>query len=148
MAGRPAPRHLDVHVQEKPAGGHTMSSRTALVTALAFLMATAAALAASAQALPSGRPVPLDQNVVQYFASNGVDPQYLGEAPSKIPADVLAKMTTLESDRAFSSLLLSDLRVDAAVMGDSLFVDLGPRVFQYSRGANGTGESFSSQAVS
>ncbi len=120
-----------------------------LVAALA--LGLIAALGASARPMmsaePSGRQAPLDQNIIQFFTSNGVDAKYLSAPQASVPADVWQKIVTLDKDPALQALVLSDLRADRATFGNTLYMQIGNTVFRYSRNP-GAARTFDEATVS
>ena len=116
------------------------------VLVIASVLMAGAAFTASA--MPQGRQVPLDENIVQFFAKNGVDPQYLNMAQASVPADIWQKITTLVSDPDLSPLVLSDLRDDVAAFGPTIYVQIGNTDYQYARERNGATDSFTSTVAS
>ncbi len=117
-----------------------MKTNAIRILGISLILLVAAVFSASA--MPQGRQVPLDKNVIQYFANNGVDPTYLDKATADIPSDVLAKIASLTNTPDLTALVLSDLRVDIAAFGNTLYLKLGNTIFEYSRTMSG-GDSFS-----
>jgi hypothetical protein len=111
-------------------------------------MALMAGAAFTATAMPMGRQVPLDDSIIQFFAKNGVDPQYLTGPPVAVPADIWQKITTLAKDPSLAPLVLSDLRDDVAAFGPAIFLQIGDSDFQYARAAGSAAESFTITAAS
>ncbi len=123
---------------------HPAGSRSARILVAALALGLLAALGASAapmmSAEPPGRQAPLDQDIIQFFAGNGVDAKYLEAPQASVPADVWLKIVTLEKDPALQALVLNDLRTDRATLGSTIYMQIGNAIWQYSDnpGAAGT----------
>ncbi len=111
-----------------------MKTKIAAVLIISTVLLAGVALGASA--MPQGRQgrqVPLGQTVLQYFAKNGVDAQYLTGPQSAVPADVQQKIAALVKDPGFQPIVLSELRANAAAFGDQIYFQIGNTVYEYSR---------------
>ncbi len=100
-----------------------MKPKTLHVLGISLFLLIVAVVGASA--MPQGRQVPLDQNLIQYLAKNGVDPTYLANPSANVPSDVLAKIASLEQSPDLTALILQDLRIDTAAFGNTLYLQLG-----------------------
>ncbi len=112
-------------------------------TALAFFAAVALLAAAALPAVAStdyGRLVPVSQELKDFFAARGVDPQYLGMDQAQVPADQWARIVkvvtayddpdvmTDDHDR-LNTLVMSAL-IDATSELDSpVYITLGNSVW-------------------
>jgi hypothetical protein len=120
-----------------------MKSNLTRILGVAAVLLVAAALSVSAAPVPQGREVPLDQNIMQYFAKNGVDPSYLSTPIANVPADMQSKISAILATPDFMNLIWADLRADAAAFGNTLYLPIGNTTFEYSQMAGGAQQSFS-----
>ena len=112
-----------------------MKSR--ILSALAVAAALTLGAAFSASATPVGRAVPPNDAVVQFFASHGIDTQYIGMPQDKVPADVWAKIVTLQADPQLASLVQTNLRESMFAFGNTVYEQVGNVYYEASRLHNG-----------
>jgi len=115
---------------------------------IALVLLAGAAFSVSAMPVPQGREVPLDQNIIQYFAKNGVDATALTTPVAQLPSDVASKISTIESSPDFTSMVWSDLRVDAAAFGNTLWLPIGNTIFEFSQMPGGGQQTMSTVSAS
>lgn len=97
------------------------------------LLATATLPAAAAS---YGRPVPLSQEIKDFFAARGVDPQYLDKTESEVPGDQWARIlavvntpddpTVVTDDHdVLNSLVGMTLWEATSTYGDPVYITIG-----------------------
>jgi len=115
---------------------------------IALVLLAGAAFSVSAMPLPQGREVPLDQNIIQYFVKNGVDATVLSTPAAQLSSDDATKINAIVSSPDFAAMVWSDLRVDAAAFGNTLWMPIGNTIFEFSQAPGGAQQSMSTVSAS
>ena len=83
-----------------------------------------------------GRLVPISQEVKDFFSARGVDPSYLGQDQSQVPADQWAKIEAILSEPSsgaftpsghdiVNDLVMSNLMLSSTGRDDPVYTDIG-----------------------
>jgi hypothetical protein len=125
--------------------GEDMKANTVkfLVAALVLLLG----VVFSASAMPTGRQVPMTQELQQFFTDHGIDPQYVDKAQDMVPPDQWTKIVSLSKDPALLNLVQDNLKTYISAMGNDVYLRVGPTYYEFSR-TNGYDPTFSISSAS
>lgn len=101
----------------------------------------------SASAVPVGREVPPNDSILQFFASHGVDTQYVGLRQDKVPADVWTKIVALEKDPQLAEMVQLNLRQSIFAYGNTVYEQVGNVYYEAQRTSMGATPSLTTEEI-
>ena len=114
-----------------------MRTRLLGIVGVAAVLLTGAVFSASA--MPAGNAVAPSDAILQFFASHGIDTQYVGMSQDKVPADVWAKIVALQSDPDLVTLVQANLRDSFNFDGHLLYEQVGDVYYEAEASMNQKG---------